>query len=107
MNCLDQLPDMHSIIAAANNIGLYSYEYEMLQAAPLSYSEAEGLIADYITESAIDLEAFQQAWHEDFLQNELQSMISEKLAVNNLHEDPALKDVLLQAYRLGLKHAGN
>lgn len=105
VHCLDELPDLHKIIAGNNNIGLYSYEYEMLQMAPLTYSEPEGLIENHVTDTVIDLDAFEEAWHEDFIKNQLQSIIKDKLNIDELDEDPELKAVVLQAYRLGLKHS--
>ena len=103
INCLNELPDLHKIIAGNNNIGLYSYEYEMLQMASLTYSEAEGLIANFVSDTSIDMDAFENAWHEDFIQRELQHLIKEKFNIDQLNQNPELKTVILQTYRLGLK----
>ena len=58
-------PNLCSLIARANNHDLYSYEYEMMQATDIIYSEAQGLIAEFINDGQLDVEAFEAAWNEN------------------------------------------
>ena len=56
------LPDLYPVIAKANNHDLYSYEFEMMQAQTIVFSEAPGMVADFITDGLLDMDAFVQAW---------------------------------------------
>ena len=45
-----KIPDLYMLIAKAGNYDLYSYEYEMLQAEPISFSNAKGMVSDYVVD---------------------------------------------------------
>lgn len=60
------LDNLYSIIATENNIGLYLYEYEMMQAEAIQFCHVEGFVEDYITDGILDFNAFETAWHENY-----------------------------------------
>jgi len=62
------------LIAKFNNHDIYSYEYEMMQAAEIVYSNAKGLVAEFIDEGILNIEAFELAWHENNALNKLLSI---------------------------------
>ncbi len=55
------LEDIHPMLAAANGIGGYSYEYEMLEAAPLHFDRPEGLVGEYLVKGRLDLDGLRAA----------------------------------------------
>ena len=95
------VPDFHALIARNNNIDLYSYEFEMMQASTIKFSEAEGLVAEHVNDGELDLPAFEQVWNELRVLKELEPSLKEKLGIEDLKQQPELKDILLEAYRLG------
>lgn len=95
------IPDLYPMIAQANNHDLYSYEYEMMQAEKIVFSDAEGLVADYVADGRFDIEGFQAAWKEKRLLNQLQEIAQRILSVKDIHQQPDLKQALMESYHLG------
>lgn len=95
------LPDLYPLLAKAINLDLYSYEYEMMQAEPLHFSQATGLCADYCHDGHFDIETFLLARKEKILTEKLEDIARKHLSVNNLQEHPELKKALLEAYESG------
>lgn len=95
------LPDLYPIIAKANNHDLYSYEFEMMQAQTIVFSEATGLVAEFITDGLLDIEAFVQAWNDLQCLEALAKIADDVMSVEDLEKNPELKQALLEAYKLG------
>lgn len=96
-----RLPNLYPLIARENNFDLYSYEYEMMQAEPIIFSEARGLIADYIINGQLDLAAFEMAWQENQTIEKLQQIAEHQMGINDFSQHPKLKSALLEAYNAG------
>ncbi|VAW61581.1 hypothetical protein MNBD_GAMMA11-734 [hydrothermal vent metagenome] len=96
------VPDLYPIIAKANNYDLYSYEYEMMQAEDIVFSEARGLVAEFITDGVLDLHAFERAWEEGALLKELVDIARKELSIDDLDKRPDIKQALMDAYRRGV-----
>ena len=101
MKSMGKLPDFHGLIAAANNIGIYSYEYEMLLAEEIKITDAKGLIKDYITDGVLDSEAFRIAWQEHKALQEIQIVIDSNMNINELKQHPEFIPILLDVYKAG------
>jgi len=95
------LPDLYPIIAKANNHDLYSYEFEMMQAQSIVFSEATGLVAEFITDGVLDIEAFVEEWNDRQCLNALAKIAADVLSVDDLEKNLELKQALLDAYKLG------
>jgi len=95
------LPDLYPVIAKANNHDLYSYEFEMMQAQAIVFSEASGMVAEFITDGRLDIDAFVHAWNTQQCLNALAKVADEVLSVDDLERNPELKQALLEAYKLG------
>lgn len=98
-----ELPDLYPLLASAMNIGPYSYEYEMMLAETILFSDAKGLIADYVNDGILDLATFNIAWSDASIIERLQEVAQRELSINDLLQHPGLKNALLEAYRLGRK----
>ncbi len=96
-------PNLCSLIARANNHDLYSYEYEMMQATDIKYSDAQGLIAEFINDGQLDVEAFEAAWNENKALIKLLTVAEEHMNITDFSQHSELKKALLAAYMLGRK----
>lgn len=97
------LPNLYPLIAKENNYDMYSYEYEMMQAEPVKFSNAQGLIENYIVDGQLDHTAFISAWQEYRTVEKLQQIAEQHMGVNDFSQHPKLKDALLEAYNSGKK----
>jgi len=101
MKSTGKLPVLYPLLATAINLDLYSYEYEMMQAETIVFSQAKGLIANFVNEGTLDTTAFSAAWSESIIIEKLQGIAKQQLAIDDLQQQPQLKAALLEAYRLG------
>jgi len=93
------------IVASQNNIGNYSYEYEVLESSPKIFSEPTGIAQEFITDEGFDLDAFKIRQREQEIHKTLQTIASEVLNINKLEETSDIKNALLQAYQAGKDHS--
>lgn len=97
----DGLPSFHQILARRNDIDLLSYHYEIMLEEPVRITGAEGLVADYVTDGRLDEAGFLQAWREQGMSAQLQAIAKQYLAIDDLDQNPPLKQALTAAFRLG------
>lgn len=95
------LPTLIPLLARANAIDPYSYQYEVLESTPLTFTEATGAATDYLEEGRFDIAGFEHHWHEQRQLQQLQAIAERCLGVSDLTEEPALKEALKQAFLLG------
>lgn len=100
-----KFPNLYPLIAKANNFDMYSYEYEMMQAEPIKFSDAQGLVENYIVDGQLDLTAFETAWHEQQTLNKILKIAEQHMGLNDFSQQPQLKAALLEAYNSGKKDA--
>ncbi|HHJ35873.1 MAG TPA: hypothetical protein ENJ87_08910 [Gammaproteobacteria bacterium] len=96
-----KIPDLYPLLAKAINLDFYSYEYEMMQTENICFKQARGLAAGYLNDNTLDIEAFETAWKENLLSEELQEIARQELSIDDLRKHPELKQALLNAYKLG------
>jgi len=107
MKSAGHLPDFYSMIARANGYDMYSYEYEMMQAEDIQFSQAQGMVADFLLDGRLDIPAFEKAWRENRLQEQLQQIATRHLAIDDLQQHKDLAAALVEAYKLGAGDRGN
>ena len=103
MHVSGELPDLYPILARTMDVGAYSYEYEMMLAETIMFSDAKGLIADFVSEGHLDLAAFNTVWSESIVIEKLQDIAKQHLSIDDIDQQPDLKNALIAAYRLGEK----
>lgn len=96
-----QLPNLYPLIAKANNYDMYSYEYEMMQVECIMFSNAQGLIADFVQQGQLDTQAFEACWEKEKVLQQLQLLAKNILSVDDLNQQTKLKQALLDAYGMG------
>jgi len=104
MQATGRLPNLYPLLARAIDLGLYSYEYEMMQAEEILYNNAKGLIAEHINEGSLDFDSFEAEWSEAQTLDKLQGIAQQHLSIDDLQQHVDLKNALLEAYRLGEKN---
>jgi len=98
-----KIPNLYPLIAKENNFDMYSYEYEMMQAEPIMFSDAQGLIENHIVDGQLNSDAFEAAWHEHRALEKLLQIAEQHMGVNDFSQHPELKAALLEAYNSGKK----
>jgi len=96
-----QIPALYPLLAQAIELDFYSYEYEMMQAEPIIFSDATGLVADYVTDGKLDFDAFQIAFNRHAVIERLQAIAREHMDIDDLQQHPDLMNALQDAYQLG------
>jgi hypothetical protein len=95
------LPQLQQILAKLNHIDLMSYQYEVMLGEDVQINNAQGLVANFVTEGRLDEAGFIQAWHEQKMFDQLQAIAQQHLGIADLGENPELKDALAAAFTLG------
>ena len=98
-------PDIYLKLARSINIDLYSYEYEMMQAETILFSNAKGMVANHLADGILDIEAYIFEHKQHTATEKLAIIASDTMAVEDLSSQPELKQALLDAYQLGLDEA--
>jgi hypothetical protein len=104
MQSTGHLPSFYQLLATENGFDLYSYEYEMMQTEALQFSNAQGLVSDFISGTELDITAFEAAWHDHQVTDKLLKLANKTLGISNFSENPELHQALLEAYALGQKN---
>jgi hypothetical protein len=99
----DSIDSLYTLLARSNNLDPYSYEYEVMLAEDLVFSDATGCAGAYLKDGKFDFAAFEQALREDNLTAILSRIARDHLSVDDLSAQPDLKAALLEAYRSGQK----
>lgn len=95
------LPPVYTLIARANNIDPYSYQYEVMEMADVTYTNPQGLAEQYFSSGHFAEAAFVAAWQEHRLRRLLAPIAQRELGIDDLTGHPALVRALTAAYRLG------
>jgi len=103
MQSIGKLPDLHGLIAAQNNIGIYSYEYEMMLAEDIRFTNAQGMVTKYIVDGILNSEAFESAWQKHETLQEIRTIVEKNMGINDLQQHPEFEKTLLEIYKSALK----
>lgn len=97
----DDLPVIHELLAHQHGIDTYSYLFEVMLEADLEFSNPQGLVAAYMKDGTLDLEALDWDWNKHKAQLEVQAIAAEKMGIADLGAHPELQRALLEAYQQG------
>ncbi len=95
------LSSLHHLLATKMGIDKYSYQFEMMQAEEICFSEGQGIAAQHLQDGHFDINGFENAWRENKMLDQLQKIADRLLGVDDLEQQPALKNALLEAYQAG------
>ncbi len=95
------LDDLYPMLAAANGIGAYSYEYEVLEMAPLHFDRPEGLAVAHVHDGRLDLEGLRRDFEAARERRLLEEIARRTMGLEDPDRLPGLLDALRAAYRAG------
>ena len=96
------VPDLHHMLAVQNDIDTYSYAYEVMQQSELYFDNATGFAGEYLQDGCFDFQAYITKSEEIELHSQLQQIAKDTLDIDDLTEEPEIKNALIHAYQLGL-----
>lgn len=96
----DHLTPIYSLLASKNNIDTYSYQYEIMLAGTIQFSNATGIATDYLCDGVFDIAGIETALHEQIIIKQLQPIAKQYLSIDDLAQHPDLKAALMAAYML-------
>lgn len=94
-------PNLYNLLAKQHNIDTYSYQYEMLLAETIQFSDAQGLAKNFMLGTNFDQTGFEQYWQENNVLSQLAPVIKQHLNIDDIEQQQDLKSVLLAAWKLG------
>ncbi len=97
------LPDFCSLIAKTNNIDIYSYEYEMMQAEQVNITDAQGMVTKHVIDGVLNYSNFENEWKNDIALQDIKMIVRKNMAISDLQQHPEFEKTLLEIYKLGLK----
>ncbi|MEQ1668480.1 MAG: hypothetical protein ABL868_08515 [Sulfuriferula sp.] len=97
---LDDVSVIPVLLAKANRIDSYSYQYEILLDSQLCYANATGLAADFLVGSDFDFAGFLAVNSVDNVVARLQQIAQDEMGISDFSTHAALKQALLRAYHL-------
>lgn len=98
-------PELHQMLAQLNDIDSYSYEYEIMLAEEVQFSNAQGSVKQFFFDGSFDQAGYEQQWHENNVLLQLSSIIKQQLNIDDIQQHPELKKVILTAYQYGKKNS--
>ncbi len=96
-------PSIHALMARAHDIDTYSYLYEVMQESEIEFSNPRGIATKYFKDGTFDFSGFSNDWDEQKAIEGLRPIAMRELGVANLDGHPAIKNAMVQAYKLGRK----
>ena len=97
------LSNLPLIIAKENNIGLYSYELEVMESTPPEFENATGMATECLENGSFDFQKFKQLWSEEKNLTILSEIAKKRMGIEDLNKHPELKIALLDAFNAGRK----
>ena len=95
------LNNLHHSIAVANNIGSYSYEYEMMMADDILFEKPEGMAVEFLNGDQFDMDGFKAKWREQQVVEAVRPIAESCVGITDLDGKPKLKAALIAAYLAG------
>ena len=91
----------HRLIADQHEIDCYSYLYEVLESSAIFYLNPQGLAIAHTQNEHFDLESYVKQARENEVIETLLHIAKQEMNITDFTDNQALKNALLQAYRLG------
>ena len=97
---------VYHLVATENNIDRYSYEFEVMESIPCTFSNPTGDAVNFLNENTFDLVGFKKRIEEKKILSVIQEIAHNVLNIDNIEDDAneAIKRALFQAYQVGTKN---
>ncbi len=93
--------DLYAVLARKNDIDLYSYEYEMLQAEALVFDQPKGRAAAFMQNGKPDWKALHANGKRAQQMAKLSHLARQHMGIEKLSDIPGLEKTLLEAWEMG------
>lgn len=97
------LPSLHVVLAVEHGIDTYSYLYEVMQEEEIHFDNAQGLAADFLIDGVFDMAGYAAQRDQSQAFISLQAIALQEMGIEDLEQQPRLKNALLRAYQLGVE----
>jgi hypothetical protein len=94
---------LHHLLATDNALDTYSYEFEIMEMAEITFSDPVGHAVDFFHQGTFDLAGYVAARENYFDWTPLRAIAAEWLQVTDLDSRPELAGALKAAYLSGLE----
>jgi hypothetical protein len=94
-----EISNLYINIAKANNIGLYSYELEIMESYPIHFYDATGLAVPFCEAGSFDLDKFKACYLKNVLEHDFEEIVQRHMGTS-LSEVSGLQEAMLEAYNL-------
>lgn len=98
-----ELPDFYPLLASSINLNVYSYEYEMMQTAPLSFQSSNDLVNQFIHEKQFNFQDYKNEWGKNEYSKVIAKIMQDHLSEKE-RQNPKIKKALLSAFNAGRKN---
>ncbi|MFK5892577.1 MAG: hypothetical protein QM504_05105 [Pseudomonadota bacterium] len=92
----------HRLIANQHEIDCYSYLYEVLESSAIFYCNPQGMAIEHTQNDQFDLQNYIKQSRENEVIEALLQIAKQEMNITDFTDNQALKNALLQAYRLGI-----
>ncbi len=104
-NDLDILASIHPLLAKENGIDTYSYQFEIMLAETIQFSDATGIAKKYCLDGHFSMAEFEKVWHEENILEQIKPIAKLHLAIDDLSQHPKLKTALMAAFLKGKENS--
>ncbi|MGC2164901.1 MAG: hypothetical protein WA632_02675 [Gallionella sp.] len=94
-------PSIYALLAKEHDIDTYSYLFEVMQESEVEFSNPQGIATRYFKDGIFDFAGFSNDWNQQKVIEQLQPIALRELDIADLNGHPALRNALVQAYKLG------
>jgi len=91
----------HRLIANEHEIDCYSYLYEVMESSAIFYRNPQGMAIEHHHNDHFDLDSYVNQSRENDVIKALLQIAKQEMNIFDFTDNQALKNALLQAYRLG------
>lgn len=96
-----EFPAIAPVLAKIHHVDTYSYLYEVMEESDVTFSDAQGVAAEFMQDGEFDVQALSANWAELKVLLPLQKIAQKTLGITDLKAHPDMLLALKQAYQLG------
>lgn len=93
--------DLYDMLAASIGLDAYRHEYDVMVMHEITFSEADGLVSNFIEDGRLNFDAFVEAWQKQKILKAIQPIAHKHLDIADLDQHPDIRNALLESYYLG------
>ena len=97
------LPSLHVVLAVEHGIDTYSYLYDVMLVEEIRFDNPQGLATEFLLDGVFDMDAYAAKREQSQALTSLQVIALQEMGVEDLEQQPHLKNALFRAYQLGVE----